>query len=90
MILSTAYALILGLSSFSAEATPTSGWSAEAAIVRPSSPVSLAAGDALGMALMESNHDNMPPVLAARLRIASQPMVAWAVMPGEQHFAFGH
>jgi hypothetical protein len=42
------------------------------------------------MALMESNHDNMPPVLAARLRIASQPMVAWAVMPGEQHFAFGH
>ena len=89
MILSTAYALILGLSSFSAEATTPSGWSTEGAIVRPSSPISLATGDALGMALMESNPDHIPPVLAARLRIASHPTVAWAVMPGEQHFALG-
>ena len=90
MILSTAYALILGLSSFSGEAASLTGWSANEGIIRPSSPISLATGDALGMALMESNPDQMPPVLAARLRIASHPTVAWAVMPGEQHFALGH
>jgi hypothetical protein len=86
MILSTAYALILGLSSFQAESQTVM----PDAVIRPASPVSLAAGDALGMALMESNRHAMPPLLASRLAIASLPVVAWATMPDERHLAFGH
>ncbi len=89
MILSTAYALILGLSYQPQPAVIAPA--AAPAVVRPAQPVSLASGDSLGMALMESSNQQVPPLLASRLAAVASAPAAWTVMPGDgTRYALGH
>ncbi len=91
MILSTAYALILGLSYQPQPAPAVPAYLAtNPTVVRPSEPVSLAAGDTLGMALMASSSQQVPPLLASRVAIVAAAAPAWTVMPTDRrHVALG-
>ncbi|MDP7030094.1 MAG: hypothetical protein QF733_07735 [Phycisphaerales bacterium] len=93
MILSTAYALILGLSyqpcpvASLPASPPTGGVTA----VRPAQPVSLAAGDSLGMALMASSTQDVPPLLASRLAAVASAPPSWTLMSEDgTRYALGH
>ncbi len=86
MILSSAYALILGLNLIPAQHAAPPAFGQDSTCTRPigpSQPVSLAVGDALGRQMMASQGTAIPPALAARRARIQLPAVAWTVMPGE-------
>lgn len=94
MILITAYSLILGLNfAPSPEAAPviaqqpivaSANWASG-----PAEPISLIAGDELGLALFTATPMPTPPKLLARIAAANTAPPSWTVMPseGSVHFA---
>ncbi len=85
MILSSAYALILGLSLIPAHnvVPPTGQDAVNTRPIGPSNPVSLAVGDALGRQMLENHGAAIPPTIAARRARIQHPAVAWTIMPNE-------
>ena len=86
MILTTAYCLLLAFS-----LNPANHSVVTDQVLRPTQPVSLAVGDSLGLACLETHHDAVPLEVAAHWT-ATQSPAAWTQMPTslQTHWVSGH
>ena len=95
MILSTAYSLILGLNC-TPWAAPDAPPQPTATVMTwapgPAEPISLIAGDELGLALFAAKPMPTPPKLLARIAAANTPPPSWTIMPRDDsmHLAATH
>jgi len=95
MILSTAFSIILGLN-ITPYASIETDWHPAAAsaitALGPAEPISLIAGDELGLALFSARPTAAPPALIARFAAANTAPPSWTVVPGagSVHLAATH
>ncbi len=87
MILS-AYSLFLALNV--APALPQDAPVAAETVFRPSEPVSMAVGDALGLEMIDMHRFAVPESVAAREAIAASTYVAWADASAVPSLALTH